>query len=115
MAARPSPLQLQVPDYPDETDWDLPTSTDTTFDDTSNQDLFNVLLHIPPFHNDTEWVRESVTANDNVRPLVHNPKNSCYRNAALSALMNLSPFNNFIQKCQSWLCSSLLFLGSFCT
>ncbi|KAJ4416640.1 hypothetical protein N0V82_006650 [Gnomoniopsis sp. IMI 355080] len=93
----PNPLQLQVPVYPNRVDQDLPTSRELPFDFTEYQDLA-ILLQIPRFNSDDGWIKDTTRADDNFRPFVHSPPNSCYRNAALVALMNLPPFMNFLRK-----------------
>lgn len=99
MAPKSDPLQVQVPNYPSQIDRDLPTARDVPFDLSDHEDLGIVLL-IPAFEGGDEWTRETIRADDRLVPFPHFPTNSCYRNAALAALLNLQPFVNFLERGQ---------------
>lgn len=99
MAAKSDPLQVQVPNYPSQIGRDLPTARDLPFDFSDHEDLLEVLL-IPAFKSGDEWTRETIRADDRLVPFAPFPENSCYRNAALAALLNLQPFENFLHQGQ---------------
>lgn len=97
MAAQADPLQIQIPSYPAQIGRDLPTAQDPPFDFSGDDNLFTI-LQIPAFESDDEWTREDIGAEDRLLPFPRIPVNTCYRNAALAALMNLPPFINFLQR-----------------
>lgn len=97
MAAQTDPLQIQIPSYPGQISRDLPTAQDPPLDFSDDGDLVTVLT-IPAFENNDDWTRDGIGADDRILPFPRIPANTCYRNAALAALMNLPPFISFLQR-----------------
>lgn len=105
-APRPSPLVLQKLQYPAKPYGDFPTApmppdvVDGENDGTQHVHL-GPLARMRPFAHDDKWVVDGRTAADPLHALPHFPANTCYRNAALAALLNLPPFLNFLSVCES--------------
>lgn len=93
------PLTIQVLKYPEKPDRDLPTASLVS----KNEEQLNVLLDTVTFDKADSLYEESIDPKDSLIPLSHIPAQTCYRNSALSALFNISPFLNFLnQVAQSW-------------
>lgn len=88
------PPSIQTPGYPVQDGHDLPTGVALADVD----DNLQAILQLPPFGNDNALFRETINSGDQLLPLPHKPKNTCYRNSALAALFNVSPFLNFLDE-----------------
>lgn len=106
MAAAPNPLQLQIPRLLDVENVDLPTANDDDHGgfawsnswvkpSAPRPDLPQLCATAAPGVN-VEWISEATHATHPVAAFANNPGGTCYRNATLTALMNCSPFLNFL-------------------
>lgn len=104
-------LQLQTPTLFETGDQDLPTVVDdVTFEwrDLNrkiHQDLKQLTAaNAPRLANG--WIAEATDPSYPVVSFDHDPAGSCFRNASISALMNCSPFINFLEQGKSGYLSS---------
>lgn len=91
--ASADPLTVQVLDYPQRANRDLPTGP-------LAGRIIDAGLHFTyaiTFGADDPFIQD-VEPSDQVMALLHRPANTCYRNAALSAVFNLAPFLNFLDQ-----------------
>lgn len=103
MVATKTKLQLQIPTLLDKPDADLQTAAD---DDRGGFPWADRGGKAFPYSNTLAgaaapglaqaWIDEATQADDPVVGHMNSPEGSCYRNATLAALMNCSPFLNFI-------------------
>jgi hypothetical protein len=82
-------LRIETPSYPTIDGFDLPTDGSTDAGD--QQDALDAAVA-------DELVADTTEADSRLINMPHLPMNTCYRNAAVAALLNIAPFVNYIQQ-----------------
>lgn len=96
-AQRQGPRSLQIAVYPNQPGEDFPTAQFNTGDLRLGAQLAQ-LRAMPPLEEDSPYLQNATPATDVPAILNYNVDNICFRNAALTALFNLSPFLNFLSQ-----------------
>ncbi|KAI1880284.1 hypothetical protein JX265_001905 [Neoarthrinium moseri] len=85
---RLAPIRVEAPYYPHYERWDLPTTG------ALNAGIEEVVRTTPP---EKSLLVEAISSDTDLFPFNNDPPATCYRNAALVALFNISPFVNIIR------------------
>jgi hypothetical protein len=90
-----APARIERVDYLHDEGYDLPTGGDTRA--ALEIERITLPMTLPPSRLYTD---SRISSKDSIRrALPHVPGNTCYRNSALAAVFNVSPFLNFIDSC----------------